>query len=348
MKVNKNHLSFDDMRVAYLPKDDVIQITSGDQALAADGWRLVLQKHTPGEKRLRTLLQHEGVLRFPTANLPNFIAYPAKTEQPWHEFPVGVKKDGSVATIDLLTSPHLLLAGSSGSGKSAVLRSLMAHVLNHPNRWQVTAVDMSQIEYGQYKESTTLRERFTYVKDLEGAVMALRKLEELMFQRYAALEATRQNSAVRFINDGIWQAQLIVIDEAYILLSLEGALSQEGKQRDSWHQEARERLANIARLGRAAGIFIVISTQRPDGSILPSEFRNNLGNRILLGRVSSSNSKLVLNSGQLGPATSNMTTTPNIKGRGYLYSDGDGNAWEVQFFWAEPNHTEQFERARYQ
>ena len=290
MKKNKKYLSFNEMRVAYVPKDDTVQITSGDPDLAKDGWRLVLQRHTPAERTLRTMLEHEGILK-QRPMMPDFIAYPAVDPYPWYEFPIGVDAQGETVTLDLLhNGSGVALVGRTGAGKSVIEASMLQHVSNTFRHWQVTGVDLKRVQLEQYEHDLLLRERFTHVTELEKARDSLLKLENLAWQRHSDLENIPGQTAAQLIEAGIWQAQLLLLDEAYYLLAVEYGPELEGEESISEHnallRDIRMRLVTLTRLGGTVGIFTVVATQLASFVVFPPELIDNLEHRVIAGNTS--------------------------------------------------------------
>ena len=95
--------------------------------------------------------------------------------------------------------------------------------------------------------------------------------------------------------------------------------TEEGKADDALKGEAAMIIGSIARLGRAAGVHLVIATQRPDATTISGETKSNLGVRINCGRTDSTASSMILGSGE------GTRVRSNPKGRLYLRIFGSGN-----------------------
>lgn len=95
--------------------------------------------------------------------------------------------------------------------------------------------------------------------------------------------------------------------------------TEEGKEEDQLKGEAQMIIGSIARLGRAAGVHLVIATQRPDASLLPGETKANLGVRINCGRTDSNASSMILGNGE------GTRVKANPRGRLYLRIFGAGD-----------------------
>lgn len=95
--------------------------------------------------------------------------------------------------------------------------------------------------------------------------------------------------------------------------------TDEGKEEDGMKGEAAMIIGSVARLGRAAGVHLIIATQRPDATIISGETKANLGVRINCGRTDSNASNMILGTGD------GVRVRANPKGRLYLRIYGSGN-----------------------
>lgn len=227
-----------------------------------------------------------------------------------NSFPLGVNADNEVVSWEPFRSPHLLVTGPAGSGKTNIIRNLIAHSSTYADQWSIIGVDFT----GQMQELSKDGEHVvlgvaTNVEDgLEACAFAV----EEMMNRYKRLEEHGLNS-VRDLKDGT-KNLLLIIDSAATFLSPSGSKTDEGKAEDEMKREALVILGDIARLGRAAGVFIVLSTQRADAKIVYGEFKQNLSTRIVLGKVDSIHSHMTLDN------DNGTTIDGNIKGRAYVQS----------------------------
>lgn len=110
--------------------------------------------------------------------------------------------------------------------------------------------------------------------------------------------------------------------------------TDEGKEMDQLKGEASMIIGSVARLGRAAGVHLVIATQRPDATLIPGETKANLGVRINCGRTNSTASSMILESGE------GTRVKPNPRGRLYLQIYGKGD--HGQGFFAENSWIDEY------
>lgn len=110
--------------------------------------------------------------------------------------------------------------------------------------------------------------------------------------------------------------------------------SEEGKAQDELKGEANLLISSIARLGRAAGVHLVLATQRPDATILPGETKANLGVRVNCGRTDSNASSMILGNAE------GTRVKANPRGRLYLRIYGAGD--HGQGFFASPDWIDEY------
>lgn len=209
-------------------------------------------------------------------------------------FLVGQEPDGTIVGGDLgdASTPHLLIGGQSGSGKSVLIQAIIASLLHYhgPEAIRFTLVDPKRVTFigpgFQAAVGAHLDGPIRY--EVEDTVPILERLIDLMEERYRLFEAAK----VADVGDYNEQAsdrsehlerRVLVIDEFQDLVA------------DKASKEAF--FAAIKRLGakaRAAGIHMILATQRPDAATVPGIIKANLGGKIALKVASSTNSRIIL------------------------------------------------------
>jgi S-DNA-T family DNA segregation ATPase FtsK/SpoIIIE len=196
-------------------------------------------------------------------------------------------------TGDLADSatPHLLIGGQAGSGKSYLLRALVAGLVHFhdPSAIRVTLLDPKRVTFNvagfQAAISAHLEGPILY--GIEDALPCLERYINEMEERYAIFEQAQvadlheynstQPRAKRLVR------HVIVMDEFQDLTA-----EKHG---------AKQLCAVVARLGakaRAAGVHLVLATQRPDRETVPPVLKSNLGGKIALRVASAINSRVIL------------------------------------------------------
>lgn len=229
-----------------------------------------------------------------------------------YSFTIGNTRIGK-QTRNLSDVPHLLVGGTSKSGKSTFLRQFVVTLyLNNPSM-QFTLIDL---KYGLESICFQNLPRVDCITESRGAVKALEKLEKLIEPRAKILLANKCEKIEEFLNipvnerifpetvsQGIdLSRHLIVIDEAAELFLAGANLSAD------YVMKARRTVQTLCAQGRAVGIHVVVSTQRPDMRIVDMAIKSNLQGRICFYMSDHASSMTILDNGR-------ASDLPNIAGR---------------------------------
>ena len=210
----------------------------------------------------------------------------------------------STKCIQVDSPRRLFLAGRNmiPTHNSVTQRTILIHCLQHPS-WRIVLVDPKRVELSMYESAENVVEVAT---ELETMVEAISKVETMMHERYKEMKEAGVNHFLSLPDPP--PAVMLMVDETYNLLAPEGIKSDEGKERDALHAQAAGLIGSIARLGRAAGVHMVLATQRPDAKVIPGETRNNLDCRIAQGKMMTTASLMALDS-------DHATRLSEVKGR---------------------------------
>lgn len=258
----------------------------------------------------------------PVPLISDLAPYPFPDRNPWNIFPLGQTAGGVEAQWNVNTAPHVLIAGTTGGGKSVTQRTILLHAMQSPE-WRVLLIDPKRVELSAYRSHPNVLRVAT---ELEDSYMLIQQLEQEMMSRYRAMEKAGIDGGVvinhfKDLPDPP-PAILLMIDETFALLSLgKGSIE---KERNDIKGQIGYLMGQIARLGRAAGISMVLATQRPDAAVLPGEVKNNLDARIAQGRMDTTPSLMTLDSDA-------ATRLPNIKGRAILRTGQDYTEFQAYF-----------------
>jgi hypothetical protein len=264
-------------------------------------------------------LPHDKMTIEAAPHLPTKLAYPGSLDVPWSVFPVGESSAG-VASYDVATFPHALCAGPSGSGKSVLQRNIVFHTIQHNDRWRFLGIDLKRVEltpYNKYKKTV-----MGIATDVEQGLAVLKYAYNEMMDRYKDMERIGVNN-VMDMEDPPY-CILLMIDEATMFLGASGSKTEEGKAEDAMKGEASDLVGKILRLGRASGIHMLIAMQRPDATVLRGEFKANMDVRLAAGRMDSTPSSMVLDSGE-------AVNLPGIRGRGLIRVGGSLTTFQGYF-----------------
>jgi hypothetical protein len=234
---------------------------------------------------------------------------PAVTSSGSAQFAIGVRVDGTLAFADLSASqsPHLLVAGTTGSGKSEWLRAFLASMLaqNTPATLRLALIDPKRLAFAALEQSAFLWEPVVHE---DGAIALLDRLIDEMERRYVLLQQAGADDLARYnAQDGAGSREacprLVCVCDEFADLILRDKASRAAVE---------ERVARIGVKGRAAGIHLVFATQRAGREVLKGTIDANLPARVALAVARKIDSRLVL--GEAG--------AESLLGRGdLLYKD---------------------------
>jgi hypothetical protein len=256
--------------------------------------------------------------------LPKALAGNMDKDTSWDIIRLGVAKSGYV-DWQVNAFPHMLLGGPTGSGKSVIQRNIFFHCLRHNEYWKFFGIDLKRVElapYGIYKNTTA-----GIANTVADALMMLQFIHDEMMRRYDLMEHEGVNNYQDLLYNNKMsstKAIMLLIDEAAMLLSPTGSKTDEGKAEDAMVTESAALLLKLVRLGNAAGIHVITSTQRPDATIVSGELKANMSVRIAAGRMDSTPSSMILDTGD-------ATNLPPVKGRGVIKFGGDIEEFQSYF-----------------
>lgn len=198
--------------------------------------------------------------------------------------PIGVDVYDKVVRKDLATMPHLLIAGSTGSGKSVMMNVIIKTLLlqNSPDRLGLVLIDPKRVELSHFEEEPHLLTPVIY--EVEQAQRVLVSMVEEMEDRYRVLKQSGHRHIDTYNESNINRMVkiVIVIDEMadLMLQDKEGAI------------EAM--IVRLAQKARAVGIHLILGTQRPSVDVLTGLIKANLPTRICFMTASGIDSRIVL------------------------------------------------------
>ena len=210
---------------------------------------------------------------------------------------------------DLAALPHVLVGGMTGGGKSVFLRQALTFLLleHRPSRLELVCVDLKGgVELAHFAE---LPHALRPVADtVESAAAALGAVRVELDRRLEALRRSGMADLDAWCDAGmpVWPRLLVVVDEL-------AELTIRDVGRDMVAREAQKaataRLIEIARLGRAVGIHLIVCTQRPDAEAVPGQLKANLAGTVAFRVRAGVNSLILLD-------TDRAALLPHHPGRG--------------------------------
>ena len=187
-----------------------------------------------------------------------------------------------------------VLTHNTGGGKSVLQRLCVFHCIAASKDIKFLGIDLKRVELSPYTifSDTVLGIATT----LEDAVEILKFGNDQMMSRYDQMQKAGVNNFADLPNHG--PALLIMVDECGQLLDMSGGKgSDEAKKEMELKGQAQSIIGSIARLGRAAGVHLLIATQRPDAKLVPGELKENLMFRAGCGHLTSTASSMLFDDG---------------------------------------------------
>ena len=203
-------------------------------------------------------------------------------------FAVGKDIGGKCIIGNIAKLPHMLIAGTTGSGKSVCMNSIIISLLYKasPDNVKLIMVDPKMVELGIYNGIPHLL--IPVVTDPKKAAGSLQWAVTEMLRRYKAMsdagvrDLESYNSIIENEEDGQRLPQVVVIIDELADLMLVAA------------KEVEESICRIAQMGRAAGIHLIIATQRPSADVITGLMKANIPSRIAFAVASAMESRIIL------------------------------------------------------
>lgn len=203
-------------------------------------------------------------------------------------FALGRGIDGKPVIADLDKMRHLLIAGATGSGKSVCINTIINSIIYHasPHEVKLIMVDPKVVELSNYNNIPHLSQ--AVVNDPEQAASVLKWAVEQMTDRYgefANYKAKDIDSYNKKMEKTSPEKQIprlvILVDELADLMMTSG-------------KEVEDAICRIAQMGRAAGIHLIIATQRPSTDVITGLIKANIPSRIAFAVTSGMDSRIIL------------------------------------------------------
>ena len=202
-------------------------------------------------------------------------------------FAVGKDIGGSCIIGNIAKMPHMLIAGTTGSGKSVCMNSIIISLLYKagPEDVKLIMIDPKMVELANYNGIPHLM--IPVVTDPKKAAGSLQWAVTEMMRRYktmsdAGVRDLESFNSIIVAEGGVKIPQLIVIIDELADLMLVAA------------KEVEDSICRIAQMGRAAGIHLVIATQRPSADVITGLMKANIPSRIAFSVASSLESRIIL------------------------------------------------------
>jgi S-DNA-T family DNA segregation ATPase FtsK/SpoIIIE len=242
-----------------------------------------------------------------------------ESDRPFLPIPMGVGERDEISWLHLAQYPHFLVAGTTGGGKSNMINVIITTLISKhgPNEVQFVLVDLKEgLEFQHYADIPHLMR--PVVTTIQGAAEVMLQLEQLRAERGKLLAAARVKDIDEY-NDVMERRKqkqmprIVVIFDEYA--AIDNPFSQDLKKSI---QASAMQLTNKA---RAAGIHLILCTQRPSVDVVPGHIKDNMAFRIAGAMPTQAASTTILGVGD-------AATLPLIRGR--MIAMAGSLKWQLQ------------------
>ena len=289
---------------------------SREIALALAAKEVRIEAPIPGKNTIGVEVPNQNILPVSMREIMDAMTKNTKLSDSKLAAPLGRDIMGNVKYVEINKTPHMLVAGATGSGKSVCINNIILSILMRttPDEVKMVLVDPKKVEFNVYDGIPHLIT--PVVTDPKKASAALQKIVVMMDDRFE----TFKNSGTKNIqtyneyiekelkknpNSSLKKMPfiLVIIDELADLMLVAA-------------KEVEESIMRITQLARAAGIHLIVATQRPSTDIITGVVKSNIPTRISFAVSSSIDSRTILD----------MTGAEKLLGKGdMLYKPMDDN-----------------------
>lgn len=194
---------------------------------------------------------------------------------------LGQDLNGKAVYTDLAKAPHILIAGTTGSGKSetihAIISSLLMRYAFGHNAPGIAIIDIKGTEYNKYKDAYPI----TIVREADGAIKVLETLVNTMQNRYKKMIEANCDDIQEYREKGYKMQSLVCIIDELADLMLQ-------------NRKVEEYIVRIAQKARACGIHLIIGTQSPRADVVTGLIKANVPFKIALNTSTALDSRIIL------------------------------------------------------
>ncbi|UXR75453.1 MULTISPECIES: DNA translocase FtsK [unclassified Staphylococcus] len=268
VKVSRITALQDDIKMALAAKDIRIEAPIPGTSLVG----IEVPNQNPTKVNLRAIIESDS---FKNASSKLTVA-------------MGNRINNDPLLMDIAKTPHALIAGATGSGKSVSINSILVSLLyrNHPEELKLLLIDPKMVELAPYNGLPHLVA--PVITDVKAATQSLKWAVEEMERRYKLFAQAHVRNITAFnkkvSHDKRIPKIVIVIDELADLMMMAP-------------QEVEQSIARIAQKARACGIHMLVATQRPSVNVITGLIKANIPTRIAFMVSSSVDSRTILDSG---------------------------------------------------
>lgn len=253
-----------------------------DLALALAAHPLRMEAPIPGKSLVGVEVPNQSVSIVKLREVLESSAYKKRK----NNLQISLGKDvaGKAILANLASMPHLLVAGSTGSGKSVCINNVILSLIyqNSPDDLKFILIDPKRVELSAYNDIPHLLT--PVVNDTDKAINSLRWVVNEMHERYKLLQAAGKRNIDSY-NSAVIVNRIpyivVIVDEFAALMSLAA-------------KEIEAAVVSLAQMARAVGIHLVLATQRPSVDVITGLIKANITSRIAFAVASAMDSRTII------------------------------------------------------
>ena len=227
----------------------------------------------------------------------NLINVLENTEKKGLSVALGVDIEGKAHQADILKMNHLLIGGSTGSGKSACINSFLTSLLMQytPDQVRLVLIDPKQVEMSSYRGIPHLLR--PVITSPEEAVTALEDLVDIMQERYQKFAAVKVRNIEGYNNKVEKYNELNQGNKMNYMYYIVCVIDELADLMIASKSSVEQSIQRITQLARAAGIHLIVATQRPSADVVTGVIKANIPSRISFAVPSNTDSRIILDQG---------------------------------------------------
>ncbi|KRM19134.1 cell division protein [Ligilactobacillus hayakitensis DSM 18933 = JCM 14209] len=267
----------------------IVNLTD-DLALALAAKDIRIEAPIPGKSLIGIEVPNKKVA---TIAFKDIISAQKKHPDKPLEVPIGRDVSGGLITANLADMPHLLIAGSTGSGKSVAINGIITSLLMNcpPDEVKLMLVDPKKVELGVYNGVPHLLT--PVVTDPKKASLALHKLVSEMEKRYEMFANTGQRNISGY-NKMIQRQNEETESEEPLMPYIVAIVDELSDLMMVASNEVEDAIIRLAQMARAAGIHMILATQRPSVDVITGLIKANVPSRMSFAVSSGTDSRTII------------------------------------------------------
>lgn len=263
-----------------------------DLALALAAKDIRMEAPIPGKSLIGIEVPNNSVS---TVSFRDIVEAQPKHEDNLLEVPLGRDISGSVISADLAKMPHLLIAGSTGSGKSVCINGIITSILMRakPHEVKMMMIDPKMVELNVYNGIPHLLT--PVVTNPRKAAQALHKVVTEMERRYELFAGSGVRNVTGY-NQMVMQHNMEDGDNRPVLPFIVVIVDELADLMMVASNEVEDAITRLAQMARAAGIHMILATQRPSVDVITGIIKANVPSRIAFAVSSGTDSRTIIDS----------------------------------------------------